>query len=114
MRSLPSSLRATSSTAEPLHPELAKRIDDATPKAILAASCGIEPKGIIDYKNFIDQALTFSTHRAPLLMLRRDGIVGHTVLKLDQSKGEFDWREQERVVERNGSAVLECVEMDSS
>ena len=30
--------------------ELAKRIDDAQPKALLATSCGIEPKGPIDYK----------------------------------------------------------------
>lgn len=30
--------------------ELAKRIDDARPKALLATSCGIEPKGPIDYK----------------------------------------------------------------
>jgi propionyl-CoA synthetase len=30
--------------------ELAKRIDDAQPKALVATSCGVEPKGVIDYK----------------------------------------------------------------
>ena len=30
--------------------ELATRIDDCTPKAIIAASCGIEPSGVIAYK----------------------------------------------------------------
>ncbi|KAK4702650.1 propionyl-CoA synthetase, partial [Phenoliferia sp. Uapishka_3] len=97
--------------------ELAKRIDDATPKAILAASCGLEPKGVIDYKNFIDQALTYSKHRAPLLMLRRTGIVGHKVPKLDKKKMEFDWREEEKVVmhsKKRWMLVEECVEVESS
>ena len=30
--------------------ELAKRIDDSNAKIVLAASCGIEPKGVIPYK----------------------------------------------------------------
>lgn len=30
--------------------ELAKRIDDSKAKVVLAASCGIEPKGVIPYK----------------------------------------------------------------
>jgi len=37
--------------------ELATRIDDARPKLILAASCGLEPNRIIEYKPLIDRAL---------------------------------------------------------
>ena len=37
--------------------ELAVRIDDAQPKAILAASCGIEPNRIVEYKPLIDGAI---------------------------------------------------------
>ena len=43
--------------------ELAKRIDDATPKMILTASCGIEPSRIIAYKPLIDEAIETATHK---------------------------------------------------
>uniref|UniRef100_K3X8H0 Propionate--CoA ligase n=1 Tax=Globisporangium ultimum (strain ATCC 200006 / CBS 805.95 / DAOM BR144) TaxID=431595 RepID=K3X8H0_GLOUD len=37
--------------------ELAARIDDAQPKLIIAASCGVEPKGVIDYEPLLNGAL---------------------------------------------------------
>ncbi len=37
--------------------ELAVRIDDAKPKAILAASCGIEPGRVVHYKPLLDAAI---------------------------------------------------------
>src|SRR5579859_1958409 len=37
--------------------ELATRIDDATPKLILSASCGIEPGRIVQYKPLLDEAV---------------------------------------------------------
>ncbi|MEK6709021.1 MAG: propionyl-CoA synthetase [Nitrospinota bacterium] len=37
--------------------ELATRIDDAQPKVILSASCGIEPAGVIPYKPLLDRAI---------------------------------------------------------
>ena len=43
--------------------ELAVRIDDAQPKTILAASCGIEPGRIIEYKPLIDEAIELSEHK---------------------------------------------------
>ncbi|GAA1565547.1 propionyl-CoA synthetase [Kribbella hippodromi] len=43
--------------------ELAARIDDATPKVIVAASCGIEPARVVEYKPIIDQALELAQHR---------------------------------------------------
>ncbi len=43
--------------------ELAVRIDDATPKAIIAASCGIEPGRIVPYKPLLDGALEQATHQ---------------------------------------------------
>ncbi|UZG60363.1 AMP-binding protein [Rhodococcus opacus] len=42
--------------------ELATRIDDARPKVIVAASCGIEPKRVIEYKPLLDHALELATH----------------------------------------------------
>ncbi|MEL6370274.1 MAG: propionyl-CoA synthetase [Pseudomonadota bacterium] len=37
--------------------ELAARIDDAKPKLIIAASCGIEPGRIVEYKPLLDRAI---------------------------------------------------------
>jgi len=43
--------------------ELAVRIDDATPKAIIAASCGLEPGRVVEYKPLLDGAIELSTHK---------------------------------------------------
>ncbi|MDX9816781.1 MAG: AMP-binding protein, partial [Smithellaceae bacterium] len=43
--------------------ELAIRIDDAKPKVILSASCGIEPKGAIPYKPLLDKAIELCAHK---------------------------------------------------
>ncbi|MBW4818387.1 AMP-binding protein [Rhodococcus qingshengii] len=42
--------------------ELATRIDDARPKVIVAGSCGVEPKRVIEYKPLLDRALELATH----------------------------------------------------
>ena len=44
-------------------PELALRIDDATPKVILSASCGIEIKRVIEYKPLLDKAIELAKHK---------------------------------------------------
>ena len=43
--------------------ELAVRIDDCTPKAIIAASCGIEPNRVVHYKPLLDGAIEMATHK---------------------------------------------------
>ena len=43
--------------------ELAVRIDDCKPKAIIAASCGIEPNRIVHYKPLLDGAIDIATHK---------------------------------------------------
>ena len=43
--------------------ELAIRIDDAKPKAIISASCGIEGKKVIIYKPLLDKAIDLATHK---------------------------------------------------
>ena len=43
--------------------ELATRIDDAKPKAIVSASCGIEPSRVIAYKPLLDKARSLSKHK---------------------------------------------------
>ena len=42
--------------------ELATRIDDAGPRAIVSASCGIEPNRVVSYKPLLDRAIELSSH----------------------------------------------------
>jgi propionyl-CoA synthetase len=42
--------------------ELATRIDDAKPKVIVAASCGLEPGRTVAYKPLLDDAINMATH----------------------------------------------------
>ncbi|MGO9778225.1 MAG: propionyl-CoA synthetase [Streptosporangiaceae bacterium] len=44
-------------------PELAARIDDAAPKAVLSASCGIEGSRVIEYKPMLDQAIELAVSK---------------------------------------------------
>jgi propionyl-CoA synthetase len=43
--------------------ELAARIDDARPRVVVSASCGIEPTRVVEYKPMLDAALERSEHR---------------------------------------------------
>ena len=43
--------------------ELATRIDDAKPKVILSASCGIEGARVIAYKPLLDEAINLAKHK---------------------------------------------------
>jgi len=43
--------------------ELATRIDDCTPKAIIAASCGLEPGRVVHYKPLLDGAIEMASHK---------------------------------------------------
>lgn len=49
--------------------ELAKRIDDAAPKVLLSASCGIEGARTIAYKPMVDEALTLAEHQVDALVV---------------------------------------------
>ena len=43
--------------------ELATRIDDAEPKVVLTASCGVEPGRIVEYKPLLDLAIALAAHK---------------------------------------------------
>jgi propionyl-CoA synthetase len=54
-------------------PELASRIDDAKPKLIVSASCGIEPGRVVAYKPLLDAAIERATHKPQAcLVLQRE------------------------------------------
>ncbi len=53
--------------------ELAVRIDDATPTAIVSASCGIEPGRVVHYKPLLDGAIDLAVHKpSACVILQRD------------------------------------------
>lgn len=69
--------------------ELALRIDDALPKVILSASCGIEFDRLIPYKPLIDAALREATHQPDYhIILQRPMLPAELV-----SEKELDWNE---------------------
>jgi propionyl-CoA synthetase len=54
-------------------PELATRIDDATPKVVLSASCGIEFDNVIPYQPLLDGAIALATHKPDhVVLLQRE------------------------------------------
>ena len=53
---------------------LAARIDDARPKVVVSASCGIEPSRVIDYKAMLDAAVAAAQHppRSCVIVQRKE------------------------------------------
>ena len=49
--------------------ELATRVEDAEPKVVLAASCGIEGARVVEYKPLLDRALELSQHKVGAVLL---------------------------------------------
>jgi propionyl-CoA synthetase len=51
--------------------ELAVRIDDAQPKVVVTASCGIEPTRVVEYKPMVDRALELATHTPDAVVVKQ-------------------------------------------
>ena len=68
--------------------ELATRIDDALPRIVLAASCGIEIARIVEYKPLLDEAIALSTHKPDATVLLQRPQHGATL-----GPGDHDWHE---------------------
>ncbi len=68
--------------------ELAVRIDDATPKVIVSASCGIEVNKVIAYKPLLDQAIELATHKPDsCVIVQRPQVLCSLVANRD-----YDWQ----------------------
>ena len=50
--------------------ELATRINDAKPKVIVSASCGIEPNRVVVYKPLLDEAIASATHKPDACIIK--------------------------------------------
>jgi propionyl-CoA synthetase len=67
--------------------ELATRINDAKPKVILTASCGLEPGRVIAYKPLVDEAIALSTHKVDrVVLLQRPQVTA------DMGPRDVDWK----------------------
>jgi len=85
--------------------ELTARIDDAKPKVILSASCGVEPGRIVKYKPLLDAALQGATHKSSAcLILQRPQEEASLVVGRDH-----DWSKARNVAALAGRLVRECV-----
>jgi propionyl-CoA synthetase len=85
--------------------ELATRIDDAAPKLILTASCGIEPKRIAPYKPLVDEAISLAKFKphATLLFQRPQA-------QAALNERDHDWAELVAAAKTRGRRAS-CVEL---
>jgi propionyl-CoA synthetase len=68
--------------------ELAVRIDDAEPKVVLSASCGIETQRTVAYKPLLDEALHIATHQPEACV-----ILQRPQLHADMGPIDHDWQQ---------------------
>ena len=86
-------------------PELAARIDDAQPKVLLTASCGIEFSNVIPYQPLVNAAIELANSKpADVVMLRRTDVAGADLAEA----GQLDWHAWEA-----GSEPVTWVEVDA-
>ena len=70
--------------------ELAIRIDDAEPKVVVSASCGIEISKVIPYKPLLDNAIELSHHKpGSCIIYQREQLTADMISGRDQ-----DWETQ--------------------
>ena len=70
--------------------ELATRINDAAPKVIVSASCGIEPNRVIEYKPLLDNAIEVSEHKPSSCIIFAREQAEATLIPGRDSDWEFD------------------------
>ncbi|MCU0662626.1 MAG: propionyl-CoA synthetase [Myxococcota bacterium] len=85
--------------------ELAIRINDAQPKLLVSASCGIEGKKTIEYKPLLDKALELATHKLDrVVLLQRPQVKAPMIAGRD-----FDW-----VEEMEKAQPVDCVPVEAT
>ncbi len=89
--------------------ELATRIDDAEPKLVLTASCGVEPGRIVEYKPLLDLAIAMAKHKpATVILFQRP----QAEAKLIEGR-DLDWNTLAASAKAAGKAA-DCVAMKAT
>ena len=84
--------------------ELAVRIDDARPKVVVTASCGIEPTRVVEYKPMVDRALELAEHAPDAVIVKQRPQAEASLVE----GRDFDWN---LVMKAGQTAPAECVEV---
>ncbi|HCI08813.1 propionyl-CoA synthetase [Ascidiaceihabitans sp.] len=84
--------------------ELAVRINDCTPKAIIAASCGLEPNRVVEYKPLLDGAIELADHKPDFtVILQREQKV------CELGANDVDWHDFQK-----DTQPVDCVMVEGS
>ena len=84
--------------------ELAARIEDAKPKVIMSASCGIEISGIIHYKPLLDEAIKQSSHKPNACIVWQ---------RPQERCNLLPWRDVDWEQEEEHTHPVDCVPVDA-
>jgi propionyl-CoA synthetase len=84
--------------------ELAVRIDDCEAKAVIAASCGLEPGRIIPYKPLLDGAIEIAAHKPEVCV-----ILQRPQLAADLTARDVDWH-----VCQENVAPADCIPVEGT
>ena len=85
--------------------ELATRIDDAKPKVILSASCGIEAGRVVPYKPLLDEAIELAKHKPEACLILQRPQCEATLIE----GRDHDWRKVwEHAVELRQDVANAC------
>ena len=85
--------------------ELATRIDDAKPKVIVSASCGIEIKKIIPYKPLLDGAIDMAKHKPGKCIILQRPMESVSMV----ADRDIDWMDAVAM-----SEPAECISVDAT
>ncbi len=84
--------------------ELATRIDDAKPKVIMSASCGIEISRVIHYKPLLDEAIKRATHKPTCCIIHQ---------RPQERANMLPWRDIDWAEEEEKTPAVDCVPLDA-
>ncbi len=87
-------------------PELASRIDDATPKLVVAGSCGIEPNRVVAYKPMLDQALELADHAPAHCLIKQREASPATMI----DGRDLDWDQALAAADRADCVTVSAVD----
>ena len=85
--------------------ELAVRIDDAAPKLIVSASCGVEPNRVVAYKPLLDEAIRLARHKPSACVILQRPVQEATLVE----GRDLDWAQA-----MSGAAAVPCVPVNAN
>jgi propionyl-CoA synthetase len=90
--------------------ELATRIDDCKPKAVLSASCGLEPGRVVQYKPLLDEAFRLAAHKPQAcLVLQRP----QAEAALTEGR-DHDWAQMRDHALVHARSAFDCVPVEAT